>query len=61
MVRAYRSNIKVVQVLQVKYKGKTELAGQVKCKGFPEGFRSNIMVVRAFRSNIKAGQSVQVK
>ena len=41
----------VGQVLQVKYKGKAELADQVKYKGWPEGFRSNIMV----------GQSLQVK
>ena len=38
-------------MLQVKYKGRTELAGQVKYKGFPEGIRSNIMV----------GQSLQIK
>ena len=48
---ACRSNIKVGEILQVKYKGKAELAGHVKYKGWPEGIRSNIMV----------GQSLQVK
>ena len=37
--------------MQVKYKGKAELAGQVKYKGWPEGFKPNMMV----------GQSLQVK
>ena len=48
---ACRSNIKVGEILQVRYKGKAELAGHVKYKGWPEGIRSNIMV----------GQSLQVK
>ena len=60
-MRSGRSNIKVGEILQVKYKGKAELAGQVKYKGWPEGIRSNIMVGRSLQVKYKGRLQVAAR